>query len=1833
MVISQLSNIFISAFPSWSLTEPATVEDGKRYLEQARLDLNKGEPTLKSAREHLHLAKAKFKAVLKDTPPSNALTVNEINNLISEVYWERGKVLELLGEFGKAEKSRCMAERYWPPEVIKRKRATLVSLKFLERSEEGPGLAELIAAERSLPGALNLRQVQSAMHFFKSDPPQVLSAQSCSSYVECDKITDTQHLARLLQQNSFEQPQKDSLHELAVETLEVFAKKDIKTLEYVREVVPLAIVADADLYHALIRIMVNELTSQRNVLLNLPVAQGLAVIIWYCPQSLLENGGVDTGDLVDLLRVFLERIEKAHKKKNTVKLQSLLQIVSHLLDVMVYIRLDGMQRETLYEPLDVVLTELSRYDTPSVAYQASYARQALSYIPNDEATWEMVLRHVLKVSEIAAHLSAGILSHGVAADQFYEAFKSSREEWESISRGLNRRAPWYLALRFADLLIDPKQNKLIEFERFARNNTHSKNENFLLGLCERLEQIERTQPDAQVQQSAREFLQSLSQDSDDQWGKSDRVKQSASEVLRRLVALGGASSLKLKRVLPVWDPIWQMSPNTKLLEEARLKLKEASLKQAQLAQLDRKLNPVAYLGTDIAKLEVAYSKILEENGEIRNALDMYVALECVGVTIDVNQAEQVKPLDLEKEVDKFLASDKKIFLLLGAAGSGKSTFNRYLARRLWREYSDSAADLSNNLPVPLFISLWEFTNPNEDLLTQYLKRQDFKSHQIDALRKHRCFTLILDGYDEIAQRQSSLEAHSRLSACQWKVHKIIVTSRPEYLSSDADDHRIQFQPVGRPDLFQECRLASFSEGMIEQYVDNYKKVHPESPWSSDEYNKALEQHDLKALVGNAFLLRLALEVLPTLGPSRGASQSRLTRIELYDKFVDNWLIRSQKRLGDIELKQAEQDAFESLKRESFSKRGVLFSKDVALEMYRDHNRAEIRYSTNDPDPDQPVWCEKYLGGKDVEMRLLRFNVPFICQGDQYKFIHKSIRDYFVARALWEDRAVSKEALFNKLNLVEKDPAVLDFLAEQVQARLEFKDKLFGWVYRSRNNTKNTDFQIAAANALTILVRAGVQFNGLKFNGIHVSGADLSHGVFDSTQFNKANLSKVNLRGAWLRGANFEEAELDGVNFGERPSLEGDKWVSDCCCSGDGRWLAIGTMDEGGDKRGGEIRLYKTDTLELLVHPLKANSQWVNSVKFSPDSTLLAAGCSDKTVKLWVMKDVEAKTSSSCIPHRTFVGHTDVVSSVSFSLDNECLASGSKDNSVKLWDVESGGCLDTLKGHSDWVKSVSFSPEDKNILASGSDDNTVRLWNTKIRKELGKCSHEGKVNSVTFSHNGKILASGSEDRTVRLWKVEKSGKELFTIKLLYKLEGHSKWVKSVNFSPNSEILVSGSNDQTVRLWRVKSGEALYTLEGHDSLVNSVAFSLPYGQFLASGSNDKTVRLWRVESKQELSALGGHRGQVNNVTFSPNGNILASGSNDKTVKLWNGENGKLSYTLEGHIGQVNCVAFSPNNNILASGSDDQTVKLWSVEEWPMLKEESRTRPRTLTGHEGPVWGVSFSADNEFLASGGNDKMVRLWRVASQQMLHVFSHDKWVSSVSFSPNGKFLASGGEDGTVKLWEVKLWEVKSGKTLHEEIPYKSLKHGKWVTSVSFSPNDKFLASGDEDNRVKLWNVESKQELQTLEGHSKERHSKWVKSVNFSPDSKLLALGGGNGAVKLWSIKGTGQCEEISNSTLTHCVGKIASIVWQEFSEGCIKMKMAGNKGSAVHIWQIECKDKDYKDWTVELGWTSSQNELIVTDMSIQGAQGLTEMDERLLKQKGAHGTPVPALSVPVDTR
>ncbi len=277
--------------------------------------------------------------------------------------------------------------------------------------------------------------------------------------------------------------------------------------------------------------------------------------------------------------------------------------------------------------------------------------------------------------------------------------------------------------------------------------------------------------------------------------------------------------------------------------------------------------------------------------------------------------------------------------------------------------------------------------------------------------------------------------------------------------------------------------------------------------------------------------------------------------------------------------------------------------------------------------------------------------------------------------------------------------------------------------------------------------------------------------------------------------------------------------------------------------------------------------------------------------------------------------------------------------------------------------------------------------------------------------------------------------------------------TIAFSPSSELLGAGTNENIVQLWDIKTGELIYSMEGHHREVRSVAFS-PDGTILASGSWDRTIKLWDVETGAELITLSGHSSNIYSVAFSPDGKILASGSLDRTVKLWDIETGQEINSLEGHTNAIRTVAFSHDGTILASGSSDFSIILWDI--------ESGNQITTLTGHTSGIESIEFSPISNMLATGSRDNIIGLWNIGiNEDIFRLLAHADILRSVAFSPDGMLFASASDDNQIKIWQVSSWRVLSTLSGPES----------GLTEVTFSPDGTLIASGSRDGAIRIWGI------------------------------------------------------------------------------------------------------------------------------------------------------------------
>lgn len=298
----------------------------------------------------------------------------------------------------------------------------------------------------------------------------------------------------------------------------------------------------------------------------------------------------------------------------------------------------------------------------------------------------------------------------------------------------------------------------------------------------------------------------------------------------------------------------------------------------------------------------------------------------------------------------------------------------------------------------------------------------------------------------------------------------------------------------------------------------------------------------------------------------------------------------------------------------------------------------------------------------------------------------------------------------------------------------------------------------------------------------------------------------------------------------------------------GKYLASGHYDHG-------IRLWDLST-HRIHQTIYGHAGGTNSLTFSADGTLLASANDDHSIHLWEMSPTGERPNH----FYRLLGHGRDVTGVTFYQDKnqegvQRLLSSSEDRRIGIWDLEFHQLSSFMSSEHGPLWSVQINAA--GTLIAAIDDNNIHLWNMPegdFYKELR--GHTRFIWSLAFSPDNKLLACGGNDGTIALWDVHDPAH----IKIHRVLSGHTDRVFVVAISPDGNYLACGSADHTITIWNLQTYELIHRLRAHTHWVWTLAFS-PDGQTLASGGWDEIIYLWHVASGQvitALSALGPYAG---------------------------------------------------------------------------------------------------------------------------------------------------------------------------------------------------------------------------------------------------------------------------------------------------------------------------------------------------------------------------------------
>ncbi|KAF9561018.1 hypothetical protein EC968_005942 [Mortierella alpina] len=955
------------------------------------------------------------------------------------------------------------------------------------------------------------------------------------------------------------QDELERLNTLTTNLVRVFIQDELKGPAAIAEVGCIAPYLDEKVFRCLLELFINSI--EKSTLLNIYSLEGLAKLVQGA-----DEGYIEAADLVKILEV------------------------------------EGLDRVTLHECLSGYIDELKASDDPHMVYLAAYAFQALECVPDNESPWQATIRRTgtvmhgifsivkaVKGLDVNSFLD-GVRSIEAGMDGLAKATQTLQDGYDNVSAligsgqslfgalkegfSFDHKRSWYSALRGIDRVI--RDGQLSKFRTLVFDASCRRSLAFQWGVCQRLGDLAANPAwDPESCEEALEFLAEIYQNDAD-WGYHAHVKQKILDIFLHF-------RHRSKNAIQTFDSTIAEKMLRRLKhngDQAKQALYKSCLKQGpsqhplNISQspfptpslLDRVQNKPD-VKEDLRKLK---QRRLRNRGDV--------------VYIPPQAKENLKAsddalFDLTKLVKDFLdSSDQKVLLILGDSGSGKSTFNRQIEHYLWQEYEKTKRR------IPLFINLPAIDRPDRDMIAKQLRKFEFSDSQIRELKTHCQFVLICDVYDESQETHNLYTTNCLNQTGEWQV-QMVVSCRSEYIGLDYQD---RFQPTDDNTQFQEAVIAPFSRNQINDYVAKY--VVAKTPlWTAKQYTDLLDQiPSLQELVKNPFLLTLSLDVLPRiLDPCNNLEATKVSRVTLYDEFVVLWLERGKKRLGNKDMDRQERSDFDRLTDEGFTQNGISFLTDMAKAIYK--NQAGNPMVTFSRKQDQGTWKEAFFFRGNESQFLLEAS-PLTRSGIQYRFIHKSLLEYFFARSVFEPqegtrkfsqavaptRRGSVSSIFSFDDKPEPEepattqspaidfplswrsfvaePSFLDFLSERVQQEPLFKQQLLAIIEQSK---VDKDMRKAAANAITILIRARVLFNGADLKGIQIPGADLSGGKFDSAHLQGADLRKAIVHRICLRRADLRGAKLAGVKSGKSWNLLENNGAQAYSSSSDGQDYDLG----------------------------------------------------------------------------------------------------------------------------------------------------------------------------------------------------------------------------------------------------------------------------------------------------------------------------------------------------------------------------------------------------------------------------------------------------------------------------------------------------------------------------------------------------------------------------------------------------------------------------------------------------------------------------------------------------
>jgi WD40 repeat protein/serine/threonine protein kinase len=367
------------------------------------------------------------------------------------------------------------------------------------------------------------------------------------------------------------------------------------------------------------------------------------------------------------------------------------------------------------------------------------------------------------------------------------------------------------------------------------------------------------------------------------------------------------------------------------------------------------------------------------------------------------------------------------------------------------------------------------------------------------------------------------------------------------------------------------------------------------------------------------------------------------------------------------------------------------------------------------------------------------------------------------------------------------------------------------------------------------------------------------------------------------------------------------------------------------------------------------------------------------------------------------------------------------------------------------------------------------------------------------------------------------------------------ITSIQFAPDGKTFVSGNLGGEVFLRDAESGQILKRFPRVFGRIAHVGF-YPDAQTVAIlHDDDHIIRFWNLDPPPEPIESLTHGDEVWDLAFTPDGKTLISAGDDDAIHFFDPSSLIKRASFTEHRSLVSSIALASNAKTLISADFDGTIHFLDVATQRPIRAPLRTRLSKIRDLE-------LSPDDRWLVAAGNDSHFLVFDLLSNTERRIPTQGNSIAAAHFAPDGRTLVTANLDKSITAWNFPELSIRAVLPIHRVMKIDYSHKGDLIaladmdgtlhildarslgtrlkieratdqgalTEVVFSPDDRIVATGGEDQLVRLWDPLTGSEIMRLTGHSAKIHA-----LAFSPRGDAIASGCFDGIIRLWKAPPT----------------------------------------------------------------------------------------------------------------